>query len=167
MDDNVNRVNGQQKHRPKLVVIAGVLSLALSVPAFAAGSAGGDAALTEQLKALQTAIKALSAKVDALQKKQTQAPAPSPQATEAAARQAVKDMEQQKARQADAWDSMKPGLSKAQVSALLGQPATRFSLNSNELVWYYTYPGRGSGSVIFGRDGKVTGSQKPPGMTFW
>ncbi|MDA8381990.1 MAG: outer membrane protein assembly factor BamE [Betaproteobacteria bacterium] len=163
----MNRVDGWQRRRKGLGVIAGALALALSVPASAAGTAGGDAALTEQLKALQAAISALSAKVDALQKKQAQAPAPSPQATEAAARQAVQEIEQQKVKLQDAWDSIKLGLSKSRVRALLGEPSTRFSLNSDQRIWYYSYPGKGSGSVIFGRDGKVTGSQKPPGMSFW
>ncbi len=85
-----------------------------------------------------------------------QAPAP-PAAPDAFRwREAVKDQ----------WGGIKNGMSDEQIRQLLGAPAREFTLNGQP-VWYYTYPGVGNGSVMFGRDGhKVVGWQHPP-FGFW
>ncbi len=52
-------------------------------------------------------------------------------------------------------------LAEDEVKKLLGQPQHEFML-SGKRVWYYYYSGVGGGSVFFGENGRVAGSQEPP-----
>jgi hypothetical protein len=60
------------------------------------------------------------------------------------------------------WSSIKPAITNARVTELLGEPTTRFKLDGRD-VWYYYYPGQGGGSVFFTDEGKVSSSQSPFG----
>ncbi len=59
------------------------------------------------------------------------------------------------------WKRLRHGLSKSELQQLLGEPASKFKLD-RQTLWYYKYPGIGVGSVMLGRDGKVSGWQQPP-----
>lgn len=65
-----------------------------------------------------------------------------------------------------AWSEIKPGVMKTQVDQILGKPAREMSINSDR-VWYYVYPGVGSGSVFFNSQDRVTAAQPPrPGWSW-
>jgi hypothetical protein len=68
------------------------------------------------------------------------------------------------------WRSVKAGMSTEDIRKLLGSPSRELTLDGKP-VWYYVYPGMGSGSVLFGRESHtVTGWQHPPlgsGFGFW
>lgn len=59
------------------------------------------------------------------------------------------------------WDQLRRGLSKTELQQLLGEPASRLKLEQ-KILWYYTYPAIGSGSIMFDYSGKVSAWQKPP-----
>lgn len=59
-----------------------------------------------------------------------------------------------------AWSEIQPGVMKARVDQILGKPAREMLINSDR-VWYYVYPGIGSGSVFFNSQDKVTATQAP------
>ncbi len=59
------------------------------------------------------------------------------------------------------WTQLRHGLSKTELQHLLGNPASKFKLE-RQTIWYYRYPGIGSGSVSLGYSGKVNGWQEPP-----
>ncbi len=59
------------------------------------------------------------------------------------------------------WEQLRHGLSKTELQHLLGNPVSKFKLE-RQTIWYYSYPGIGSGSVILGYSGKVNGWQTPP-----
>ena len=61
----------------------------------------------------------------------------------------------------EAWRGIHDGLTQDEVKKLLGQPQHEFML-SGKRVWYYYYSGVGGGSVFFGENGRVAGSQEPP-----
>ena len=58
-------------------------------------------------------------------------------------------------------------MSPDQVRALLGAPSQQVEINDGQRLWYYTYPGPRSGSVMFSRDGVVSGWQHPPFGWLW
>jgi hypothetical protein len=68
------------------------------------------------------------------------------------------------------WRSVRAGMSAADITKLLGSPSRELTLDGNT-VWYYSYPGLGSGSVLFSRERHiVTSWQHPPlgfGSGFW
>jgi hypothetical protein len=59
------------------------------------------------------------------------------------------------------WKQVKLGLSGRELSGLIGEPNSKSKLGREEL-WYYTYPGIGSGSVLLSGQDKVTSWQPPP-----
>jgi hypothetical protein len=64
------------------------------------------------------------------------------------------------------WRGVRAGMNGEQIRQLLGAPTREFALDGKP-VWYYSYPGIGNGSVLFGRDGgAVVGWQHPP-FGFW
>jgi hypothetical protein len=64
------------------------------------------------------------------------------------------------------WSKIKAGLDEGEVASLLGQPSKKFTLDGRT-VWYYYYPGTGSGSVFFSDAGRVTSRQSPFGFWAW
>lgn len=58
------------------------------------------------------------------------------------------------------WSEVEPGTPQDKVQALLGQPEKMLRIDG-ALVWYYVYPGVGSGSVFFNASGKVSSRQSP------
>ncbi|MGW8310138.1 MAG: hypothetical protein ACWGNB_03655 [Thiogranum sp.] len=68
------------------------------------------------------------------------------------------------------WRSVRAGMSAEDITKLLGSPSRELTLDGNT-VWYYSYPGLGSGSVLFSRERHiVTSWQHPPlgfGPGFW
>jgi hypothetical protein len=68
------------------------------------------------------------------------------------------------------WHSIKAGMTTDDIKKLLGPPSRAFTLDGRP-VWYYSYPGLGNGSVLFGRESHtVTSWQQPPlgfGFGFW
>jgi len=59
------------------------------------------------------------------------------------------------------WKQLQRGLSRTELNHLLGKPRSELILDQQTL-WYYRYPGIGSGSVMLDSKGKVTGWQEPP-----
>jgi TolA-binding protein len=62
---------------------------------------------------------------------------------------------------AEAWASIKEGMTEGQVVVLLGEPTRKFKAGG-QTVWYYLYRDKGAGSVFFYDDGRVASRQKPP-----
>ena len=62
---------------------------------------------------------------------------------------------------AEAWASIKEGMTEEQVVVLLGEPTRKFKAGG-QTVWYYLYRDKGAGSVFFYDDGRVASRQKPP-----
>jgi hypothetical protein len=97
-------------------------------------------------------------------------PPPAPLRVEAARPQAtpvVPDAFQWREALKEQWGSVRIGMADEQIRQLLGKPSREFTLDGKP-VWYYTYPGIGSGSVLFSRDGHtVAGWQHPPFGLFW
>ncbi|MEZ5540871.1 MAG: hypothetical protein R3F42_02390 [Pseudomonadota bacterium] len=60
-----------------------------------------------------------------------------------------------------AWHGVSTGMDQAQIHERLGDPSRRFTIDGKP-VWYYDYPGVGSGSVLFAADGGAIGVQHPP-----
>jgi len=65
----------------------------------------------------------------------------------------------------EAWKGISSGLNHAQVRERLGEPDRQFTIDG-KAVWHYSYPGVGSGSVMFSTSGLVIGAQHPP-FSFW
>jgi hypothetical protein len=59
------------------------------------------------------------------------------------------------------WKQVEHGLSNTELRERLGDPESIMALG-RETLWYYSYPGIGSGSVMLDRQGKVTSWQSPP-----
>jgi len=59
------------------------------------------------------------------------------------------------------WKQLQRGLSRTELSHLLGKPRSELTLD-RQTLWYYRYPGIGGGSVMLDSKGKVTGWQEPP-----
>jgi outer membrane murein-binding lipoprotein Lpp len=136
------------------------------------------AALRRQVNALEQQVRALNARMDQLEGR---APAAVPQATPPAAAPAAAAQSPHAAPPPppaasaagpgyvspeavlkQRWSSIKPAITNARVTELLGEPTTRFKLDGRD-VWYYYYPGQGGGSVFFTDEGKVSSSQSPFG----
>jgi hypothetical protein len=135
------------------------------------------AALRRQMNALEQQVRALNARMDQLEGR---APAAVPQAAPpaavpSAAAQSPHAVPPPPAASAagpgyvspeavlkQRWSSIKPAITSARVTELLGEPTTRFKLDGRD-VWYYYYPGQGGGSVFFTDEGKVSSSQSPFG----
>jgi TolA-binding protein len=66
----------------------------------------------------------------------------------------------------EGWRKVKPGMMQDEVAQLLGEPAAKFRVGG-QLAWYYKYPGRGVGSVLFYDDGRAASSQPPPTHAWW
>ncbi|MBI3779221.1 MAG: hypothetical protein HY274_09990 [Gammaproteobacteria bacterium] len=106
-------------------------------------------ALKELVESLTHRVRALEIEVEQLQQQSAaratpaaSAPAPAPSFRET-------------------WRGIHDGLTRDEVKKLLGAPQHEFML-SGKRVWYYYYAGEGGGSVFFGEDGRVAGSQAPP-----
>jgi hypothetical protein len=140
-------------------------------------------ALMVQLQRIEAQIRALDAKVTALEQAQktsasaeatkrsspaepaaTGAPVPAITTSEVAA-QAVAQLRREDAAVRDGWKQIERGLSQEEVKRLLGAPQQTFDL-SGKKVWYYYYPADGSGSVLFDPGGRVVGYQTPPSSGF-
>jgi hypothetical protein len=63
------------------------------------------------------------------------------------------------------WSRIKQAMAQAEVTRLLGAPTRTLTLDGRT-VWYYVYPGIGSGSVFFTDAGHVSSSQSPFGWTW-
>jgi len=63
------------------------------------------------------------------------------------------------------WSQVERGTPQEQVQLLLGTPQKVLRIDDT-LVWYYTYPGIGPGSVFFNASGKVS-SRQSPGFGWW
>jgi len=129
-------------------------------------------ALAATLQRLEAQIRALDAKVSALEQPRTAGAAttvttpstPAPTTSEVAA-QAAAQLRREDAAVRDGWRQIERGLSQDRVKQLLGAPQQTFNL-SGKLVWYYYYPADGSGSVMFDPGGRVAGFQAPPSAGF-
>jgi len=140
-------------------------------------------ALAATLQRLEAQIRALDAKVSALEQPRTagaataatvtapSVPAPAAVApasaatTSEVAAQAAAQLRREDAAVRDGWRQIERGLSQDRVKQLLGAPQQTFNL-SGKLVWYYYYPADGSGSVMFDPGGRVAGFQAPPSAGF-
>lgn len=108
-------------------------------------------ALTKRIERLEQRLPAHTPSPDASSHPLTTPPRTPPQLT------ALEELEKIR----ENWQQLHHGLSKTELRHLLGNPASKFKLN-RQTIWYYRYPGIGSGSVILGYSGKVNGWQEPP-----
>ena len=65
-----------------------------------------------------------------------------------------------------AWKSLSRGMSQDEVHKLLGEPTRRLRFPP-DTIWYYTYRGKGSGSITISSDGRVIDWQHPPHIGGW
>ncbi len=133
--------------------------------------AAGDASLEQQVKALTEQVRQLQQRLDRLEGRTppavpaaASAPAAAPVAAPAAARLAAPaaGYVSPEAALRGAWTRIKPDMAEAEVSALLGAPSKKSTLDGRT-VWYYVYPGTGGGSVFFTDAGRVSSRQSPFG----
>ena len=108
-------------------------------------------ALKEQIDSLSHRVRALEIEVDQLQQ---QSAARATSAGSAPVQPVPISFR-------EAWRGIHDGLTQDEVKKMLGQPQHEFML-SGKRVWYYYYSGVGGGSVFFGENGRVAGSQEPP-----
>lgn len=59
------------------------------------------------------------------------------------------------------WKRLERGLSRTELRQLLGEPRSELAFGQQTL-WYYSYPGIGSGSVMLDHKGKTSSWQEPP-----
>jgi len=123
--------------------------------------------LRDEIGALRRAIERLDAKVERLE----QQPSPAPQATppqSAAAATPPRDTPSATPEKGvrQRWQEVKYGMTTDQISALLGPPQRTMDLNP-KVVWYYSYPEVGNGSVVFTADSGVIDWQPPPFNVWW
>ena len=118
--------------------------------------------LAAQMQKLKTQLEALQARVQVLEqapaKAQTSA---TPSTASSVAAEAAAQLRQQDEAVRQGWKQLKNGLSQDEVKKLLGASAQTFMLGG-KLVWYYSYPAVGAGSVMFDASGHVIGHQAPP-----
>ena len=122
----------------------------------AAASAAAPAQ-SQQPTELNTEVHELRAQVKQLQAQQAE----SAKVAQAAAAAAAQQIHSKESSVRENWHKIQAGMSEDQVAALLGQPAQKFMLGSQQ-VWYYVYPGSGNGSVMFSPGRRVVASQSPP-----
>jgi hypothetical protein len=60
------------------------------------------------------------------------------------------------------WSNVKAEMGQAEVTRLLGEPTRKLTIDGRT-VWYYVYPGIGTGSVFFTDKGRVSSRQWPFG----
>ena len=164
---------------PFLVAVAFVFAAALPARA----DEVDYKALMQQMQKIEAQIRALDAKVTALEQAQktgtpaaaTKSSSPAEQSAPAApaaaittsevAAQAAAQLRREDAAVIEGWKHIERGLSQERVMQLLGAPQQKFDL-SGKLIWYYYYPASGSGSVLFDPGGRVAGYQTPPSSGF-
>ncbi|MEJ2761811.1 MAG: outer membrane protein assembly factor BamE [Gammaproteobacteria bacterium] len=164
-----------------LALIAG--SLCAMPPAHAAGDEAAQLrnevnALKQKLDRLETRLRAIESKKSAqhnapAKPSSTNQPAPpaaaqsGAPAAEASAETAEQPNEPDPAAALDkAWKSLSRGMSQDEVHKLLGEPTRRLQFPP-DTIWYYTYRGKGSGSVTISSDGRVIDWQHPPHIGGW
>jgi len=143
-----------------------VLTLASLPLAAAPGNAQPGAGVQQQLDALNKRLDRLETLLQSLQARQ---PAPTTQSgTAQAGAQAalpagtpppLTAFRELATVQAN-WQRLRRGQSPDELLQLLGKPHTKLQLG-RQTLWYYRYPGIGSGSVMLGNSGTVTGWQQP------
>ncbi len=150
--------------------LGGISSVLLLAGVLGAPAAQADeAALARQVQALTQRVRSLEETVQKLQdtcsaKPAIQAPGPSAAPSEAR-RGSIRGPNGQY--QAEPWDikekwgGLHNDMTGKEVTALLGAPSRKFTLNGSA-VWYYDYRGVGVGSVMLGKDGRIVGWQRPP-----
>ena len=65
----------------------------------------------------------------------------------------------------DRWKNLRRGMTPQEVESALGKPEQTMEVD-RQTVWYYRYSGVGA-SVVFNREGHVSGWQKPPFGLLW
>ena len=65
-----------------------------------------------------------------------------------------------------AWKALSRGMPQEEVQKLLGEPTRKLHFPPN-MVLYYTYRGKGSGSITISSDGRVIDWQHPPHIGGW
>jgi outer membrane biosynthesis protein TonB len=139
--------------------------------------------LKEQVKSLQEAPPAPLAPQTQPVPKEAEAPAPAPQtqptppvakepppispqaqperqAAPTAAPAAAKPSADSIVALRESWSQVNKGMTKTQITGLLGPPTTEMRIDG-KLVWYYYYAGIGGSSVFFNGDGRVSSLQRP------
>ncbi len=134
----------------RVAMLAALLAFSLLGPLSAHAADAGNDALAQEIKALSDRVRKLESQVQQLERHYA-SPAPSAAINTIPSKTSVRD----------AWRGIKEGLTQDEVTKALGTPQRQFTL-SGKLVWYYYYAGVGGGSVIFGENGHVVGSQAPP-----
>ena len=128
----------------------------------------GIATLRKEVGALKRTVERLDKRVESLEQQLVAEPTPGPERAEASQMRSLPaappaPMPETSIR--DSWRRIERGISAKEVEALLG-PAQRTMELAAKTVWYYSYPGIGSGSIVFARDGHVVDWQRPP-LSAW
>ncbi|MHB8535429.1 MAG: hypothetical protein ACYDBW_08290 [Sulfuricaulis sp.] len=121
--------------------------------------------LAAQLQKLKSQMEALQARVQALEHMPVKAQTNIAPSTAGVAAAAAAQLRREDAAVRDGWKQLKSGLTRDEVTRLLGAPQQTFTLGG-KLVWYYSYPAVGSGSVMYDTTGHVVGHQAPPFNAF-
>lgn len=140
-----------RKHLYVLSALFAGVAVALLDPADTQAAETDSGALKEQVESLAHRVRALEIEVEQLQQQS------------AARATSVGSVPAQPVPVSfrEAWRGIHDGLTQDEVKKQLGLPQHEFML-SGKRVWYYYYSGVGGGSVFFGENGRVAGSQEPP-----
>lgn len=142
------------EYRKHLLVLSALLigiAVVLLGPVDTLAAETGSGALKEQVESLAHRVRALEIEVEQLQQ----------QSAARATSVGLVPAQPVAVSFREAWRGIHDGLTQDEVKKLLGQPQHEFML-SGKHVWYYYYSGVGGGSVFFGENGRVAGSQEPP-----
>jgi hypothetical protein len=159
----------------RTLVVRLVGGFALAAACLARASDASAPTLEEQVRALHEAVLQMQARLDALEARlpapmapapapaPARAPSPSPAATPTAAPAgAAPQFVSPEAALRAAWSQVRPGIGDDDVLRALGEPSRRGVIDGRP-VWFYAYPGLGSGSVFFTDARRVTSLQAPFG----
>lgn len=146
--------------------LAMITSLALAGTSAAQAADSDNAALLREVNALKRMVLDLQRRLDKLEGRQApeaQLPGAPPAAAVTAAPFGAKSgYVSPEAELRANWSKVEQEMEQGEVSRLLGPPSRKFTLDGTT-VWYYYYPGTGSGSVFFTDTGRVSSRQSPFG----
>jgi hypothetical protein len=147
--------------------LAVIVALVLAGTSAARAADSDNAALLEEVKSLRQMVLDLQQRLNRLEGRQAPAAQPAPGAAPVAAITAARPganagYVSPEAELKVSWSRLEREMGQRDVGRLLGPPSSKFTLDGRT-VWFYHYPGIGSGSVFFTDAGRVSSRQSPFG----